>query len=366
MGSPILELKELTKRYDRKNVVDKASATLVEGEFFSMVGPSGSGKTTILRMIAGLTPPDGGRILLNGKDITALPPEKRHLGLVFQNYAIFPHLTVARNIAFGLKIRRTPKTTIDNKVREILAQVGLSGSEKKYPHQMSGGEKQRVALGRAVATNPELLLLDEPLSALDRKLREEMKFWLRSFQESLGTTTVYVTHDQSEALSMSDRVLVLNAGRIEQIAHPNELYQRPASPFVADFIGLTNHFPATVRSISRDRVKVALDFGPEVEADPSGHVLAEGDRVHVFVKPETVELACDATRANESNTFYVDILQRSYEGALLRYRSRVEEAEIEITAINTPANMLEDGCRTLVFLNPHGLVVLPLASEMES
>ena len=220
--------------------VDGVSVTIEEGEFFSLLGPSGCGKTTSLRMIAGFESPDEGRIRVRGQDITALPPEKRNMGMVFQNYALFPHRTVAENVAFGLRMRNAPKPDISARVKQALAMVRLEGLEDRRPSQLSGGQQQRVALARAIVINPTVLLCDEPLGALDKKLRQAMQFELKELHRRLGLTLVYVTHDQEEALTMSDRIAVMRAGRIAQLGTPREIYDRPRTRFVADFIGDTN------------------------------------------------------------------------------------------------------------------------------
>lgn len=360
MSTPALELVDLTKTYGKLTVVSHVKARIDKHDFFSLVGPSGSGKTTILRMISGLTTPTSGSILLDGKDITGLPPEQRGLGLVFQNYAVFPHLNVYDNVAFGLKLRKMRTSDIQTKVYDLLDRVGLVGYEKKYPHQLSGGEQQRVALARAVAPNPKVLLLDEPLSALDKKLREEMKFWLRSFQEDLGTTTTYVTHDQSEALSLSDHVMVLNAGRVEQIGTPQEIYESPVSMFVADFMGLTNCFSGTVAAIKDDQVQTRLTIGFDVTATARHRSFEPGQSVNVFVKPEaiTVREGRGAT-ASTVNNFEGLILQKSYEGVLLRYKALVAEQQIDIYAINTSENHFGEGSNVTICWTPAGVVVIP-------
>src|ERR1041384_6112932 len=229
------------------------------GEFFSMLGPSGCGKTTTLRMIAGFERPTSGRILLDGHDMALTPPHKRNVNTVFQNYALFPHLNVFDNIAFGLRREKRPKGEIRQRVAEALELVQLTGLEKRRPAQMSGGQQQRVALARALVLQPAVLLLDEPLGALDAKLRKALQIELKALQEQVGITFIYVTHDQEEALTMSDRIAVMNAGRIEQIGSPSEVYEEPQTLFVADFLGVSNLMEARVVSSSRDACKVALD-----------------------------------------------------------------------------------------------------------
>jgi spermidine/putrescine transport system ATP-binding protein len=238
--SAAIELESVVKRYGGHNAVDGVTLSIAEGEFFSLLGPSGCGKTTTLRMIAGFVQPDEGRILLHGKDVTTVPPNKRPVNLVFQQYALFPHMTVYDNVAFGLSVKRIPRREHGDRVNEILRVVALEGYEKRRPRQLSGGQQQRVALARALVNRPAALLLDEPLGALDVKLRRHMQLELKRIQHELGTTFVYVTHDQEEALAMSDRIAVMNGGLVEQIGNPREIYETPASDFVADFVGTVN------------------------------------------------------------------------------------------------------------------------------
>jgi spermidine/putrescine transport system ATP-binding protein len=238
--SSAIELESVVKRYGDHNAVDGVSLSIAEGEFFSLLGPSGCGKTTTLRMIAGFVQPDEGRILLHGNDVTTVPPNKRPVNLVFQQYALFPHMTVYDNVAFGLSVKRVPRREHGDRVNEILRVVALEGYEKRRPRQLSGGQQQRVALARALVNRPAALLLDEPLGALDVKLRRHMQLELKRIQHELGTTFVYVTHDQEEALAMSDRIAVMNGGLVEQVGNPREIYETPASDFVADFVGTVN------------------------------------------------------------------------------------------------------------------------------
>jgi putative spermidine/putrescine transport system ATP-binding protein len=241
MTSATIKLQDVTKTFDGKVVaVDAVTLDIAAGEFFSLLGPSGCGKTTSLRMIAGFERPDSGRVHVGGQDITDLPVHRRDMGMVFQSYALFPHRTVAQNVAFGLRMRDVPKAEIDRRVASALAQVALTGLEDRRPSQLSGGQQQRVALARALVVEPRVLLCDEPLGALDRKLRQQMQFELKELQRRLGVTLVFVTHDQEEALAMSDRIAVMNHGRVEQIGAPTAIYERPRTRFVADFIGEIN------------------------------------------------------------------------------------------------------------------------------
>ena len=239
-AAAFLALEKLTKRFGDHLAVDGLSLTVEQGEFISLLGPSGCGKTTTLQMIAGFIDATSGSVLLEGHDLLATKPSERGLGVVFQSYALFPHLTAAENVAFGLEMRKVPKAERDTRVQDALQLVGLARFADRYPRRMSGGQQQRVALARALVIRPRILLLDEPLSNLDAKLREEMQIELRQIQRTVGTTTLLVTHDQAEAMALSDRVVVMNAGRVEQIGRPHEVYERPASAFVASFLGKTN------------------------------------------------------------------------------------------------------------------------------
>ena len=274
---PALRLLGVRKSYGQVVAVAGVDLTVVEGEFFTFLGPSGSGKTTLLRMIAGFERPDSGRIELGGRDVTSLPPYMRDTNTVFQDYALFPHMTVGENIGYGLRIKRVPGADRRKRVERALQMVRLSGLESRKPNQLSGGQRQRVALARAVINEPEVLLLDEPLGALDLKLRQEMQIELKQIQKEVGITFIYVTHDQEEALTMSDRMAVMSNGRIEQIGSPVEAYERPATEFVAGFIGISN-------VLSRDGVRFVVR--PE-----KIRMLAEGDRADpdMTVQQGTVE-----------------------------------------------------------------------------
>jgi putative spermidine/putrescine transport system ATP-binding protein len=277
-----LVLDELSKTYGGAIAVDRLSLAVGEGEFVSLLGPSGCGKTTTLQMIAGFLEPSGGRINLAGADLLAIAPSKRGLGIVFQSYALFPHMTAAENVAFGLEMRRVPRAARDTRVTEVLALVGLTALADRFPNRMSGGQQQRVALARALAIRPQVLLLDEPLSNLDAKLREEMQIELRQIQQRLGTTTILVTHDQAEAMALSDRVVIMNKGRVEQIARPDIAYGEPASPFVASFLGKTNQLTATVRASGSGSVVAVGDLSwPAQPGLPPGPVT-------LSVRPERI------------------------------------------------------------------------------
>jgi putative spermidine/putrescine transport system ATP-binding protein len=259
MSSAAIKLEQVTKTFDGKVMaVDAVTLDIAAGEFFSLLGPSGCGKTTSLRMIAGFETPDSGRVHVGGQDITDLPVHKRDMGMVFQSYALFPHRTVAQNVAFGLRMRDVPKAEIARRVAAALEQVALTGMEERKPGQLSGGQQQRVALARALVIEPRVLLCDEPLGALDRKLRQQMQFELKELQRRLGVTLVFVTHDQEEALAMSDRIAVMSRGKVEQIGAPTEIYERPRTRFVADFIGEINLLDESARPRALRPEKIRL------------------------------------------------------------------------------------------------------------
>jgi spermidine/putrescine transport system ATP-binding protein len=283
-----VELESITKRFDEVMAVDDVTLTLSEGEFFTLLGPSGCGKTTTLRLLAGFEQPTAGRIRIGGVDVAGLSPDRRPTNTVFQSYALFPHLSVRDNVAFGLRRKRAPKDEIERRVRAELDRVGLVAEMNRKPSQLSGGQQQRVALARALVNLPMVLLLDEPLGALDLKLRKGLQVELKRIQREVGITFVYVTHDQEEALTMSDRIAVMNHGRVEQVDVPEDVYERPATTFVAGFIGVSNLMPGTVSSVSGDRGVVRLDTGVEVEGPVDG--LARGDRCHAVVRPEKLRI----------------------------------------------------------------------------
>jgi spermidine/putrescine transport system ATP-binding protein len=292
--SSSVALRDVTKRFDRVVAVDDLSLDLARGEFFTLLGPSGCGKTTTLRMIAGFERPSSGEIRIEGEDVAALPAHRRPTNTVFQSYALFPHLSVEANVAFGLKRKRVGKDEIAERVRAELERVGLAAEAKRRPAQLSGGMQQRVALARALVNLPKVLLLDEPLGALDLKLRKGLQVELKRIQREVGITFVYVTHDQEEALTMSDRIAVMNRGRVEQVGIPEDVYERPATTFVAGFIGVSNLLPASVAAPGQ----VRLDSGPEVRGDTGG--LNSGEGCYAVVRPEKlqVELVGEGGGAN--------------------------------------------------------------------
>jgi putative spermidine/putrescine transport system ATP-binding protein len=329
-----VELIDVRKVYKDVEAVKRLTLRIEEGEFFSLLGPSGCGKTTTLRMIAGFVRPTEGRVFIGGHDVTSLPPERRSIGIVFQNYAIFPHMNVFDNIAYGLKLRKLPAAEVARRVQQVLATVGLSGYEKRYQRELSGGEQQRVALARVLVIEPRILLLDEPLSALDKKLREEMKYWIKGLQQKLGITTVYVTHDQNEALTMSDRIAVMHRGSVEQVGTPQEIYEQPGSRFVTDFIGESNILAAEVTESGEQTI--ALAFHNQRVQAPRTRDVRVGERVHFVVRPENVRLHNGAPPAAGENVLPGTLLSQSYQGSLIRCEIDVGGHVIVSEVQNTP------------------------------
>ncbi|MCL6414790.1 ABC transporter ATP-binding protein [Aestuariirhabdus sp. Z084] len=293
-----LECRSLNKSFGHFNAIKDLSFQIEKGSFFSILGPSGCGKTTLLRMLAGFETPDNGEILIKGRSVTKVPPNHRPVNMVFQHLALFPNMSVAENIGYGLKRRKIPAATIQEKVTQVLERIDLPTSADKAISQLSGGQKQRVAIARCLVLEPDLLLLDEPLGALDLKLREQMKLELKRMQAEFGTTFVYITHDQSEALVMSDRVAVMNAGQFEQIATPEELYHQPETPFVASFVGDSNQIEGTINSQSSQTLIVDTPIGQFTGHAPSrceNESFKENDQVMLFVRPEAMKITDQAS-----------------------------------------------------------------------
>jgi spermidine/putrescine transport system ATP-binding protein len=316
-ASPEVRLVELEKRFGDVVAVDRVSLEIESGEFFSLLGPSGCGKTTTLRMIGGFELPTGGRILLRGADVTNHPPDKRPVNMVFQHYALFPHLDVGDNVAFGLRRKGVAAAETQRRVVEMLDLVHLTGYERRRPNQLSGGQQQRIALARALVNRPNVLLLDEPLGALDLKLRRQLQIELKRIQTEVGITFVYVTHDQEEALTMSDRIAVMHGGRVEQVGTPEALYERPATRFVADFIGLTNLLRGRIEGVGDDgSANVRLDSGEVARMAADGQV--PGTTVEISVRPEAIELL----PAGAADSIAGRVEQVAYLGATMQYRIR--------------------------------------------
>jgi putative spermidine/putrescine transport system ATP-binding protein len=318
-GGCAIELRGLTKRYGEETVVNAIAVSIAPGEFFSLLGPSGSGKTTTLLMVAGFVRPDHGAVLLDGEDIAGMPPQKRGFGMVFQNYAIFPHLNVFENIAFPLRARRWAKDAIGERVSWALELVRLGRFGDRDARQLSGGQQQRVALARAIVFHPPVVLMDEPLGALDKNLRFEMQVEIKEIQQRLGMTVLYVTHDQEEAMSMSDRIAIMDDGRIYQVGSPGEVYERPANPFVGRFLGEANLIEGTVMGDAGEVVRLRLPSGQELRA-PRSDACRTG-RAMLFIRPERVEIAPGTGGAGDpmANTLAGRVRRCSFLGNILRY-----------------------------------------------
>jgi spermidine/putrescine transport system ATP-binding protein len=317
MAETAVELVDVTKRFADVVAVNDVSLTIEDGEFFSLLGPSGCGKTTTLRMIAGLETVTKGEILLHGETMKEMPPFRRPVNTVFQNYALFPHLSVERNVSFGLEMQKVPKEEIKTRVAEALEMVRMPDMAKRRPKQLSGGQQQRIALARALVNRPQVLLLDEPLGALDLKLRKDMQLELKQLQEQVGITFIYVTHDQEEALTMSDRIAVMNEGKVLQIGSPEEIYERPSTRFVADFIGETNILEGTAEEINGESIVVSLEGQAMIKAHCNVPIKV-GQTVGVVIRPEKISLA--ATGLVEGR-----VLETIYIGTDTRYIIRLKD-----------------------------------------
>jgi spermidine/putrescine ABC transporter ATP-binding subunit len=319
-----IELRGLTKRYGDETVVNGIATSVAPGEFFSLLGPSGSGKTTTLMMVAGFVHPDEGAILLDGTDIASVPPQKRGFGMVFQNYAIFPHLNVFENIAFPLRARRWSNAAVAERVAWALDMVQLGRFADRYARQLSGGQQQRVALARAIVFHPPVVLMDEPLGALDKNLRFEMQVEIKEIQQRLGMTVLYVTHDQEEAMSMSDRIAILNRGRIDQVGPPGEVYERPVNPFVGRFLGEANLIEGTIAAQAKDVLRLILPSGQVLHAPPGS--TTHNGRGMLFIRPERVEIApgTSAPGGERGNALKGRVRRCSFLGNILRYAVDVD------------------------------------------
>ena len=336
-SAPDIRLAGVSKQFGNVRALEPTDLTINRGEFFSLLGASGSGKTTTLRIIAGFEEPSTGKVYLQGRDVTLTAPYERNVNTVFQDYALFPHMSVEDNVAYGLRVRRTPKQETRRRVGESLALVRLSGFEKRRPSQLSGGQRQRVALARALINAPAVLLLDEPLGALDLKLRREMQFELKRIQTDVGITFLYVTHDQEEAMSMSDRVAVMSEGRIMQVGTPTQVYERPVDAFVAGFVGVSNLLQAKVASRDASRVRLVVE-GFERLMAPVWDGVSEGQTVTVTVRPEKIRLrARPNTASDDAASARGKIVDVSYGGAFTRYTVKVGGSELAVLEQNEGA-----------------------------
>ncbi|MBN8874221.1 MAG: ABC transporter ATP-binding protein [Rhodospirillales bacterium] len=363
VGSPdaYLRIDRVAKRFGRATVLDALSLDVAEGEFISLLGPSGCGKTTLLRILAGLLTADAGRVTLAGRELGRLPPHKRNVGVVFQNYALFPHLTVAENIGFGLRARRVPKPEAAARVARGLEMIRLTHLADRPVTQLSGGQQQRVAMARALAVNPALILLDEPLSALDRKLRETMQVELRTLLRALRMTAIFVTHDQEEALALSDRIAVMNAGRIEQLDAPRAIYDRPASPFVLDFVGLSTTLSGVVERVDGPMLEVVTALGPvRVRGQ-----FVRGARVLLAVRPEKIGVGSGAGNVpgagpRAGNTATIRVADRTFLGrSCLVHGVAAEGDRVVLETSNDMGERVVPGSDLLVSWRPEDTLLFP-------
>ncbi len=348
-----LKLEGLKKSFGKTSVVEDFDLNIGKGEFVSLLGPSGCGKTTVLRMVAGFETPSAGRIAIENDDITDLRPSQRNIGLVFQSYALFPNMSVAQNVAFGLKVARLDKSLIDQRVREMLTLIGLSTLGGRYPFELSGGQQQRVALARALAVRPRVLLLDEPLSALDAKIRVSLRKEIRDIQRELGITTIFVTHDQEEALSISDRVVVMNQGRAEQVGPPHEIYNRPTTRFVANFVGTLNTFEAVVK----DSKTGVVSIGDTVVQLAKGNLVQKkNDSVTLALRPEALQLGRQGAPAVTLSATIEDV---QFLGSVIRLRAAIAGQSVSLDTFNrqdaVPPSI---GSTTHIAFQPSDLILL--------
>jgi putrescine transport system ATP-binding protein len=332
-AKPFIEFRAVTKRFGTFVAVDNQTLNIYEREFHALLGPSGCGKTTLLRMLAGFEEPTEGSIWLDGKPLSGVPPHKRPVNMMFQSYALFPHMSVEGNVAFGLKQDKMPKAQIEARVAEVLKLVKMEQFSKRKPDQLSGGQRQRVALARAIAKRPKVLLLDEPLGALDKKLREETQFELISLQETLGLTFVIVTHDQEEAMTVADRISVMDHGKIVQIAPPADIYEAPNSRYVADFIGSVNLFEGNVQSAESDHTRLIAPDSVVIDSMSGGAVL--GQKAWFAVRPEKVRIAHDAPPDTSINAVSGEVWDIAYFGDMTLYNVRLESGkQVRATQMN--------------------------------
>lgn len=325
-----LELTHIHKSFGASVAVEDFNLTVQQGEFVSFLGPSGCGKTTTLRMVAGFEIPTSGTITINGKDLTNVPPNQRHVGMVFQSYALFPNMTVAQNVGYGLKIAKKEKTFIDQRVGEMLSLIQMEKFANRYPYQLSGGQQQRVALARALAISPEVLLLDEPLSALDAKIRVSLRSEIRSIQQQLGITTIYVTHDQEEALSLSDRIVVMSQGKMEQVGTPFEIYNFPQTQFAANFVGSLNTAKAEVSDSAKGLVTVdGVQFITATDIKSR----KKGDAIRISIRPERFSFASEIKKDNVLDSTIENI---TFLGSVVRIQVKIGNSKFNMDTFNNP------------------------------
>ena len=356
-----IEIQNLLKRFKDVIAVNRIQLEIDKGEMLTLLGPSGCGKTTTLRCIAGLEKPEEGDIIIDGQPMLSqgfVPSSKRGIGMVFQNYAVWPHMKVFSNIVYGLKLQKISKPKIREQAQQVLELVGLAGLEDRYPAQLSGGQQQRVALARALVTHPKVLLLDEPLSNLDAKLREELRFEIKSLVRRMGITAVYVTHDQAEAMVISDRIAVMDSGNVVQIGNPRDIYQEPANRFVADFIGTMNFMSGEVVAVmdAQSTVSVRTEFSDNLLcATPDSASATLGASVYASIRPEDVEVSTEPPQAKE-NVFKGEIVHKAYLGNFLFFFVSVNDTMIRVQAPHHLAQ--EEGQEIFLYLNPQKCMIL--------
>ncbi len=365
----IVELRNISKRYGEHTALEDFSLGVRRGEFLTLLGPSGSGKTTLLRLVAGFEQPQSGQILIEGQDASSLPPYRRNVNTVFQHYALFPHLDVLHNVAFGLEQKRLPREEIRRRVRSMLELVELPGKEDRYPHQLSGGERQRVALARALVLEPAVLLLDEPLGALDQKLRQQMQVELKRLRERLGITFIFVTHDQEEALVMSDRVAVINKGRLEQVGGGEEIYERPGTRFAAEFMGVENFFEVQCVGRTTEITRFETAAGLALWAK-NGCEVTERSPATLAVRPESVRLGLDLPRPDNGplNSLQGEVVEAIYEGGSRRLAVRLPSGECLVVREANTGNAVRAGetvrgTRVYLVWEPAKSLVYPRATS---
>jgi len=363
MQATEVHLIDLRKVFGQTEAVQKVTLTIGRGDFFTFLGPSGCGKTTVLRMIAGFTRPDQGKILFDGVEMNEVPPWKRDVGMVFQNYALWPHLSVYDNVAFGLKERDLPKSVVSEKTGRALAMVSLQGLEKRRPSELSGGQQQRVALARTLVIEPRLLLLDEPLSNLDAKLRIQMRQELVRIQRDLGITSIYVTHDQEEALTLSTRIAVMSKGQVVQVGTPKEIYENPKSEEVADFVGTSNFFVSEVVGKRGDEIQVKTEEGFLLEVhDETGSSPLPGGKVLLNIRPESIALSLTDQGKPEKNRMSGIVKTSAYLGSLVQYEVEVSGGKRGKANVINPRKkaLIPEGERVFIIFSPEDVVSIPL------
>ena len=353
----ILKVNNLSKSFGKVKAVREVTFEATEGKVLSLLGPSGCGKTTTLRCIAGFENPDRGEIYLDDRKITSIPPEKRGIGMVFQNYALWPHMTVYGNLAFGLQIRKVPKPEIDKRIKKVLSMMQLEGYENRYPRQMSGGQQQRIAMARALVFEPEIMLLDEPLSNLDAQLREKMRFEFTELQRKLGITAVYVTHDQAEALVISDKIVILDQGKIVQSGSPKDIYSNPKNKFVAGFIAVTSFINGRIDSFTEEKKKVIVKTDDGLAIHGFNNSFDIGQKVSVAMRMNVIKFIQDENKndKNTVNMFRGKIIQSSYLGNIIDYKIKVGNWEVRT---NSDAKYnFKIGEEVTFYLSPEDIIV---------